>query len=81
MQEFDDAMHDLVLINEENTRKLLDAARNIVTREDQQVLAMLTAATTLIEKAVGPRRAASVLIGFLQPTFADWERASGATVQ
>ncbi|MBP6031191.1 MAG: hypothetical protein KA533_07165 [Sphingobium sp.] len=81
MHEYDEEMQELVLMNEENTRKLMAAAAEITAREDQQVLAMLTAATTLIEKSVGPRRAAPVLIAFLQPTFSDWENASGATVQ
>lgn len=81
MQEYDDALREMILLNEENTRKILTAAAEITGREDQQVLAMLTAATTLIEKAVGPRRAAPVLIGFLQSTLAEWERSSDATVQ
>ncbi len=81
MQEFDESMHELVLQNDEITRKLLAAADAITKREDQQVLAMLTAATALIEKSVGPRRAAPVLLGFLQPTFSQWAHAAAETVQ
>jgi len=81
MQEFSDDLHELVIRNTEVTRKVLDAMPRITSCAEEQVLALDPAATCLIEKSVGPMRAAPVLIGFLQPTLAAWELASRQTVQ
>lgn len=81
MQEFTDDLHELVLRNKEITRQVLDAMPGITPCAEAQVLALITAATCLIEKSVGPMRADPVLIGFLQPTIAEWELAARQTVQ
>lgn len=81
MQHYSDDDHELAVRNAEITRRLLAQANEITPDIDAQTLGLVTAATVLIEQAVGARHASPILIGLLQPTLAEWQQASRQRLQ
>lgn len=68
--------------NEAHTNAALAMANFITSDPTEQVAAMLTAATVLIEREVGKDMAPAALGALLEPTVAGWyARAPGEAVQ
>lgn len=58
--------------NTELTRDMLRQAHLVTTDPAEQIAALFTAATVLIERTVGPAQAYPTLIALAAPTLASW---------
>jgi hypothetical protein len=68
----DDQTRTLVERNTGLSRDMLRHAHLVTTDQAEQAVALLTAATVLIERIAGRDRAADTLISMIAPTIGEW---------
>lgn len=64
--------------NQAVTEDMLRQAHLVTPDRVEQIGALVTAATVLIEKEVGREAASALLIALVNPTLADWQAAARA---
>lgn len=64
--------------NQAVTKDMLRQVHLVTPDRVEQIGALVTAATVLIEKEVGREAASALLIALVSPTLADWQAAARA---